>query len=265
MTDAQQHGSEAEQEQPPDAIVEQGSDPADHEPDGGLSGRFIRAPVATVMLTVGLLLVGVLAYLKLPIASLPNVNVATFLITAEQAGADPQTNASAVTNPLEAQLGQIPGLTQIVSASANSFAQITLQFKLGTPLASAAGDVQQAITAAAAYLPKALTQPPIYRKTNPAQTPVLILGLTSTSLPLTTVSDYGTTILAQRLSQIEGVGLVTIGGEQSPAMRLEMDPALLAAKGLTLEDVRNTAIDQTVDGAKGRAAGQEQVIRDPDQ
>ena len=237
-------------EKPPEAK------PEETKPSGGISGRFIRAPVATLMLTVALLLVGVLAYLKLPISSLPNVNVATFLITAEQAGADPRTNASAVTNPLEAQLGQIPGLTQMVSASANSFAQITLQFKLGTNLAAAAGDVQAALDAATAYLPKALTQPPIYRKTNPAQTPVLILGLTSNALPLTTVSDYATTILAQRLSRIEGVGLVTVGGQQTPAMRLEMDPLLLSAKGLTLADVRNMVIDQTVDGAKGVLQGQ---------
>ena len=238
-----------------DTVPPDTPDKAPEEESGGISGRFIRAPIGTMMLMAGLLMVGILAYLELPISSLPNVAVATFLITAEESGADPQTNASAVTNPLEAQLGQIAGLTQMTSSSANSYAQITLQFGLNTTVASAAGDVQAAINAASAYLPKALTQPPVYRKTNPAQTPVLILGLTSTSLPLTTVSDYATAILAQRLSQVPGVGLVTIGGEQTPAMRLEMDPLQLSAKGLTLEDVRNAVINQTLDGAKGGLQG----------
>jgi HAE1 family hydrophobic/amphiphilic exporter-1 len=224
-------------------------------PNGGISGLFIRRPIATVMLMVGLLLVGILAYMKLPIASLPNVNVATFLVTADMSGADPQTSASAVTTPLETQFGQIPGLTQMTSSSANSYSQITLQFGLGRTLTSAAGDVQAAINAASAYLPKALAQPPVYRKTNPAQTPVLILGLTSDSLPLTTVSDYANTILAQRISQITGVGLVTIGGQQTPAMHLEVNPSQLAAQGLTMEDVRSAVIDGTVDGAKGILQG----------
>ena len=204
-------------------------------PTGGLSGPFIRAPIATVMLMIGLLIVGIIAYRSLPIASLPNVNVATFLITAEMAGADPTTNASAVTTPLEAQLGQIPGITQMTSSSANSYAQITVQFRLGEPVALAATEVQAAINAAAANLPKAMAQPPVYRMTNPAQTPVLILGLTSPTLPLTTVSDYASTILAQRLSQVPGVGLVTIGGQQTPSMRIELNPAKLAAQNLTIE------------------------------
>jgi hydrophobe/amphiphile efflux-1 (HAE1) family protein len=226
-------------------------------PSGGLSGPFIRAPIATVMLMVGLLIVGIIAYFKLPISSLPNVNVATFLITAEMSGADPQTNASAVTTPLETQLGQIPGLTSLTSSSANSYAQITAQFRLGQSLAGAATEVQEAINAASAYLPKAMAQPPVYRMTNPAQTPVLILGLTSKSLPLTTVSDYGNTILAQRLSQVPGVGLVTVGGQQTPAMLLELNPSALAAQDLTLEDVRNAVVNQTVDGAKGVLQGRD--------
>ena len=224
-------------------------------PSGGISGRFIRAPIATMMLMAGLLILGVVAYFRLPISSLPNVNVATFLITAEMSGADPKTNASAVTTPLETQLGQIPDISQMTSSSANSYAQITVQFKLGQNVVAAASDIQAAINAASANLPKALAQPPVYRKTNPAQTPVLILGLTSQSLPLTTVSDYAQSIMAQRLSQVSGVGLVTIGGQQTPAMRLELNPLQLAAQGLTLGDVRNAVIEGTVDGAKGVLQG----------
>ncbi|HEY1856026.1 efflux RND transporter permease subunit [Acidocella sp.] len=231
--------------------------PPEKAPSGGLSGPFIRAPIATVMLMIGLLIVGILAYRSLPIASLPNVNVATFLITAEMAGADPTTNASAVTTPLEAQLGQIPGVTQMTSSSANSYAQVTVQFRLGEPVALAATEVQAAINAAAANLPKAMAQPPVYRMTNPAQTPVLILGLTSPTLPLTTVSDYADTILAQKLSQVPGVGLVTIGGQQTPAMRIELNPSKLAAQNLTIEQVRNAVINETIDGAKGVLQGRD--------
>ena len=226
-------------------------------PSGGLSGPFIRAPIATVMLMIGLLIVGVLSYRSLPISSLPHVNVATFLITADMAGADPTTNASAVTTPLEDQLGQIPGVTQITSSSADSYAKITVQFRLGESVALAAAQVQAAINAAAANLPKAMAQPPVYRMTNPAQTPVLILGLTSRTLPLTTVSDYGTTILAQRLSQVPGVGLVTVGGQQTPAMRIELNPSKLAAQNLTIADVRDAIINETVDGATGVLQGRD--------
>jgi HAE1 family hydrophobic/amphiphilic exporter-1 len=227
---------------------------------GGLSALFIERPIATIMLMVGMLLVGLVAYNRLPIASLPTVNVATVLVTAELSGADPLTNASAVTTPLEKQFGQIPGLLQITSSSANSFSQITLQFGLNRPVDSVATDVQAAITAASAFLPSAMVQPPIYRKTNPADTPVLILGLTSDTLPLTTVDDYGENILMQRLSQVSGVGLVTIGGQQQPAMRIEVNPAQLAAQGLTLQDVRTAVTKGTVDAAKGVLQGQQQSV-----
>jgi hydrophobe/amphiphile efflux-1 (HAE1) family protein len=239
---------------PPD-----GDAPAPHDEEeavsGGISGAFIRRPIATIMLMVGILLIGCLAYFKLPISSLPNVNVATFLVTAEMAGADPLTSASAVTTPLETQFGQIPGLTQMTSSSSDSYSQVTLQFGLGRTVTSAAGDVQAAINAATAYLPKSLMQPPVYRKTNPAQTPVLILGLTSKTQPLTTVSDYANTILAQRISQVSGVGLVTIGGQETPAMHLEVNPTQLASQGLTMNDVRTAVTADTVDGAKGVLEG----------
>ncbi len=227
---------------------------------GGVSAHFIRRPVATIMLSVGLLLIGLLAYVSLPINSLPTVNVATVLITAQLSGADAETNASAVTNPLEKQFGQIPGLEQITSSSANSFSQITLQFGLKRAVDSAALDVQAAINAASAFLPSAMIQPPLYRKTNPAATPVLILALTSDTLPLTIVDDYGENILLQRLSQVSGVGLVTVGGQQQPAMRIEVNPAQLAALGLTLEDVRNAVATGTIDAAKGVLQGPNQAV-----
>jgi len=225
---------------------------------GGLSAPFIARPIATIMLMVGILLVGVLAHELLPVASLPTVNVPTVLVTAELSGADAQTNASAVTTPLEQQFGQISGLTQLTSSSANSFAEITLQFSLSRTVDSVAQDVQAAINAASAFLPAAMIQPPVYRKTNPADTPVLILGLTSDTLPLTTVSDYGQNVMLPRLSQVSGVGLVTIGGEQQPAMRVEVNPVQLAAHGLTLEDVRTAVIQGTVDAAKGVLQGKQQ-------
>jgi HAE1 family hydrophobic/amphiphilic exporter-1 len=227
---------------------------------GGLPALFIRRPVATIMLMVGVLLVGMLAYLQLPIAPLPTVNVPTILVTAQLSGADPETNASAVTTPLEKQFGQIAGLTQLTSASANGYAEITLQFSLKRTADSTAQDVQAAINSALAFLPSGMIQPPIYRKTNPAATPVLILALTSDVLPLTTVDDYGENILMQRLSQVPGVGLVTIGGQQQPAMRVELNPAQLAALGLTLEDARTAVIQGTVDAAKGVLQGKDQAV-----
>jgi hydrophobe/amphiphile efflux-1 (HAE1) family protein len=231
----------------------------DHaEPSGGFSGAFVRRPITTVMMMAGLVLVGVVAYLALPIAPLPTVPVATFLVTAELAGADPQTNAFAVTNPLESQFGQITGLTQMTSASADSYAEITLQFGFNRTEDSAAGDVQAAINAASAYLPANLAQPPIYRKTNPADTPVLILALTSSTLPLTTVDDWGQNIMMPRLSQVPGVGLVTIGGQQQPAMCVELDPAKLAAMELTIGDARTAIRRATTITSKGVLEGPQQ-------
>ena len=241
----------------PDAPSGHAGDP---DPDGGVSTLFIRRPITTLMLMAGVLIVGVIAYFALPIASLPTVDVATILVTAQLSGADPKTNAYAVTNPLETQFGQIPGLTTMTSASANSYAQITLQFGFNRTVEGAAQDVQAAINAATASLPPAMAQPPVYRKTNPADTPVLILALTSDTLPLTTVDDWGENILMQRISQVKGVGLVTIGGQQQPAMRLEMDPAKLAEIGLTIEDVRNAVLQASTITSKGVLQGQQKAI-----
>ena len=233
--------------------------PAEPAVHGGLSAPFIRRPIATVMLMIGLLLIGLFAYSALPIASLPDVSTATLVVTAQLPGADAKTNASAVTTPLERQLGQIPGLTEMTSSSALSFSQIALQFAPSVSLQQASLQVQAAIAAAAGALPPTLPSPPVFRAVNPAQTPVLILGLTSDTLPLTTVDDYAESILMQRLSQQAGVGLITIGGQQTPAMRIEVDPAKLSARGLTLEDVRTALQASTVDAAKGSLRGARQT------
>jgi len=222
---------------------------------GGISAPFIRHPVATAMLMIAILLVGIIAFQTLPIASLPAINQPTIQVTANMPGADPQTMASSVATPLERQLGEIPGLSQMTSSSATGVTQITLQFDASRTVDSAAGDVQAAINAAAGDLPKTMPTPPTYRKTNPADAPILLLALTSKSLPLTTVDDYGESILAQKLSQVPGVGLVTIGGQQQPAMRVQVNPEQLSALGLTLEDVRTALANVTVDDPKGILEG----------
>ena len=226
---------------------------------GGLSDAFIRRPIATLMLMAGIVLLGSIAYGTLPVAALPSVNLPTIQVTAQLPGADPQTMASSVATPLERQFGEIPGLSQMTSASALGFTQVTLQFDPSRTVDSAAGDVQAAINAAGGDLPKTMPTPPIYRKTNPADTPILILALTSDTLPLTTVDDYAESILAQKLSQVTGVGLVTIGGQQQPAMRVELNPQQLAAQGLTLEDIRTALSSVTVDSPKGTLDGKQQA------
>ena len=200
---------------------------------------------------VGLLLGGLAAYPLLPVAALPNVNYPTLQVTAQLPGADPQTMASSVATPLEQQFGQIPGLTQMTSASALGFTQITLQFDLSRAIDGAATDTLSAINAAAAQLPLNIPYPPTIRKVNPADTPILVLGLTSDTLPLTTVDAYAENILLPKISQISGVGLVGIGGQQKPAIRVQVDPQALAARGISLEDVRNVIGQANVDLPKG--------------
>jgi multidrug efflux pump subunit AcrB len=225
-----------------------------------ISATFIRKPIATVMLMAAILLLGVISYELLPVAALPNVDSPTIQVTAQLPGADAQTVARTVTTPLERQFGQIPGLTQMTSSSATEYAQITLQFDRSRTVDSAAQDVQAAINATAGQLPPAMSNPPIYRKTNPADTPVLMLALTSETLPLTTVSDYASSILAQKISQMPGVGLVGIGGQQNPAIRVQVNPALLAAEGLDLEAVRKALATATVDQPKGTLYGANQAF-----
>jgi hydrophobe/amphiphile efflux-1 (HAE1) family protein len=216
-----------------------------------ISAPFIRRPIATALLMVGLLAGGLVAYPLLPVAALPNVNYPTLQVTAQLPGADPQTMASSVATPLELQFGEIPGLTQMTSASALGYTQITLQFDLNRQIDGTVSDTLSAINAATPYLPTGMPYPPTIRKVNPADTPILVLGLTSDTLPLTTVDAYAENILLQKISQIAGVGLVGIGGQQKPAVRVQLDPQALAARGINLEDVRTALGQANVDLAKG--------------
>jgi hydrophobe/amphiphile efflux-1 (HAE1) family protein len=216
-----------------------------------ISAPFIHRPIATALLMVGLLVGGLVSYPLLPVAALPNVNYPTLQITAQLPGADPQTMASSVATPLELQFGEIPGLAQMTSASALGYTQITLQFDLNRQIDGTVSDTLSAINAATPYLPVGMPYPPTIRKVNPADTPILVLGLTSDTLPLTTVDAYAENILLQKISQISGVGLVGIGGQQKPAVRVQLDPEALAARGINLEDVRTALGQANVDLPKG--------------
>jgi hydrophobe/amphiphile efflux-1 (HAE1) family protein len=216
-----------------------------------ISAPFIHRPIATALLMVGLLVGGLVSYPLLPVAALPNVNYPTLQVTAQLPGADPQTMASSVATPLELQFGEIPGLSQMTSASALGYTQITLQFDLNRQIDGTVSDTLSAINAATPYLPVGMPYPPTIRKVNPADTPILVLGLTSDTLPLTTVDAYAENILLQKISQISGVGLVGIGGQQKPAVRVRLDPEALAARGINLEDVRTALGQANVDLAKG--------------
>jgi hydrophobe/amphiphile efflux-1 (HAE1) family protein len=216
---------------------------------------FIRRPIATALLMVAIVLLGGTAYELLPVAALPNVAFPTITVTGQLPGTDPQTMASSVATPLEKQFGQIPYLTQMTSTSSLGYTQITLQFALNDDISSAATLVQAAINAASGQLPKDMFTQPTYHETNPADAPILVLGLTSDTLPITTVDDYAESILAQKLSQVPGVGLVGVGGEQHPSIRIQFNPAQLASNGLDLEDVRNALTNLSVDQPKGTLYG----------
>jgi multidrug efflux pump len=223
-----------------------------------ISAPFIRRPVATSLLMVAIALVGLVAFPLLPVAPLPQVDFPTISISAMLPGASPETMASAVAQPLERQFGQIPGVTQMTSTSTLGATSISLQFELNRNIDAAAQDVQAAITAAARQLPTDLPSPPTYRKVNPADSPILVMGVHSDTLPITAVDDYADTILAQQISQLSGVAQVSIGGEQKPAVRVQVDPAKLATKGLTLEDVRGVIASATANAAKGTLNGASQ-------
>lgn len=216
-----------------------------------LSAPFILRPIATALLMAGLLLCGVATYPLLPVGALPNVNYPTIQISAQLPGADPQTIASSVATPLEQQLSQIPGVTQLTSSSALGVAQLTVQFDLARTVDSAAVDVLAAINAASPYLPPNIPYPPTIRKVNPAETPIMLIALSSDTLPLTTVDAYAENILLPKISQIPGVGLVGIGGQQKPSIRVRVNPQALAARGLSLEDVRSVIAGANVDLPKG--------------
>jgi hydrophobe/amphiphile efflux-1 (HAE1) family protein len=215
------------------------------------STPFIHRPVATGLLTFGIVLLGLVAYRLLPIASLPQVDFPTVQVSANLPGASAETMSATVASPLEQQFSQIPGLTQMTSSSTLGSTQITLQFDLGRNIDGAAQDVQTAINAAGGLLPKNLPSPPSYHKVNPAQFKVMTVALTSDSLPLRTVAEYANIFIAQRLSQIPGVGLVDMPGAPRPAIRIQVDPAKIAAMGLSLEDIRNAIGTATINGPKG--------------
>jgi hydrophobe/amphiphile efflux-1 (HAE1) family protein len=216
-----------------------------------LSEPFIRRPIATCLLMAALGFVGITAFPFLPVAPLPQVDFPTVQVSATFAGASAETMASSVAAPLERQFGQIAGISQMTSTSTLGATQVVIQFDLGRNIDAAAQDVQAAITAAGKTLPQNLTTPPTYKKTNPADSPILILGAHSDSLPMTTIDDYADNFLAQQISQVTGVAQVTIGGESKPAIRIQVDPAKLAASDLTLEDVRGGLVTATSDAAKG--------------
>ncbi|EFI51684.1 multidrug efflux RND transporter permease subunit [Afipia sp. 1NLS2] len=222
---------------------------------GGVSAPFIRYPIATSLLMVGVLFVGLVAYPSLPIAPLPQVDFPTIQVSASLPGASPETMASSVAQPLERQFAQIPGVAQLTSTSSLGSTAVTIQFDLNRNIDGAANDVQAAINAAGGQLPKSLPSPPTYRKVNPADAPIMILSATSETMPLIEVNDAVDSQLAQQLSQITGVAQVTIGGQQKPAIRVQIDPAKLVAKGLGLEDVRAQLVQTTVDSPKGNIDG----------
>ncbi len=212
-----------------------------------VSSPFIRYPIATSLLMAGILFVGIVAYPLLPVAPLPQVDFPTIQVSASLPGGSPETMASSVAQPLERQLAQIPGIAQMTSTSSLGSTSVTIQFDLNRSIDGAANDIQAAINAASGQLPKNLPSPPTYRKVNPADAPVLLLSATSDTLPLIRVSDAVDAQLGQQISQISGVAQVFIGGQQKPAIRVQVDPAKLVAKGLSLEDVRND-IGQAIAG-----------------
>lgn len=225
-----------------------------------VSEPFIRRPIATSLLMAGLVLVGLLAYKFLPVSALPTVDFPTIQVVSQYPGADPEVMASLVTAPLEKQFGQISGLARMTSASSFGTSVITLQFVLGRNIDEAGQDVQAAINAAGGLLPQGMPNPPVFNKVNPADTPILTLAITSDTLPLDQINDYADSVLAQKLSEMPGVGLVTIQGNQKPAVRVRMNPSALAAQGLALEDVRDTITQANVNAPKGSFDGQHQAF-----
>ena len=223
------------------------------------SRPFILRPVATSLLMVAILLAGTVAYLQLPVSALPQVDYPIIQVQTFYPGASPEVMASSVTGPLERQFGQIPGLTQMTSSSSGGGSVITLQFNLNESIDIAQQDVQAAINAAFSYLPKDLPNPPTYSKVNPADAPVMTLALTSQTMELSKVEDLADTILAQKISQLSGVGLVSINGGQKPAVRIQANPTALAGYGLSLEDIRSALGTANVNQAKGNLNGSRQA------
>ncbi len=223
-----------------------------------VSTPFIHRPIATSLLGVAVMLGGLLGYALLPIASLPQVDFPTIQVTTQLPGANPETMASLVTAPLERQFGQIPALATMTSSSSYGVSQITLQFDLNRDIDAAAQDVQSAINAAGSTLPRNLPYPPVYSKVNPADVPVITLALTSSTISLRQMSDLADTLIGQRLSEVAGVGHVSVQGGLKPAIRIQADLARLAAYGIALEDLRTAIVAANVAGPKGSFDGAQQ-------
>ena len=219
------------------------------------SRPFILRPIATSLLMAAVLLIGIIGFRQLPIAALPEVDYPTMQVMTFYPGASAEVVASAITAPLERQLGEVPGLSQMLSSSSDGASVITLQFNLSLNIDIAEQDVQEAINAAQNYLPAQLPMPPVYSKVNPADAPILTLALTSESMPLSQVEDYTDTRLAEKISQLPGVGAVTISGGQKPAVRVQVNPTQLSSYGLNLEDVRTALTAASLDTAKGSFDG----------
>jgi HAE1 family hydrophobic/amphiphilic exporter-1 len=225
-----------------------------------ISEPFVRRPIATSLLMGGIFLVGLVVYPLLAVAPLPQVDFPTIQVTAQLPGASPETMAATVATPLEYQFAEISGLSQMTSQNLLGTSLITLQFDLNRNIDAAAQDVQTGIDAAGGQLPKNLPTPPTYRKVNPADSSILILSVHSDVLPVTTVDDYAENILAQQISQIPGIAQVAIGGQQKPAVRVQIDPTRLAALGLQMEDVAGVIAEATVDAPKGSINGPKRAM-----
>src|SRR5262245_19460753 len=223
-----------------------------------VSTPFIRRPIATSLLGFAVMLGGWLGYWQLPVSSLPQVDFPTIQVTTQLPGASPDTMAALVTAPLERQFGQIPSLSMMTSSSSFGISQITLQFDLNRDIDGAAQDVQSQINAAASTLPRNLPYPPTYAKVNPADAPIITLALTSPTIALREMSDMADTIMAPRLSEVSGVGRVSVQGGIRPAVRIQVDLARLAGYGIGLEDVRTAIVGANVSGPKGSLDGAHQ-------
>src|SRR5882672_8152360 len=219
------------------------------------SRPFILRPVATSLFMVAILLSGILAYRQLPLSALPQVDYPTIQVVTFYPGASPEVTTSSITAPLERQFGQMPGLRQMSSTSSGGASVVTLQFNLEMSLDVAEQQVQAAINAGSNFLPTDLPAPPVYNKVNPADAPILTLALTSGTLPLPQVQNLVDTRLAQKMSQVSGVGLVTLSGGQRPAVRVQVNPRAAAAQGLSMEDIRNAVNAANVNQAKGSFDG----------
>ncbi|PXX55703.1 hydrophobe/amphiphile efflux-1 (HAE1) family protein [Pseudomonas sp. LAMO17WK12:I10] len=226
---------------------------------GSISSWCVDHPVATLLLTFALVLLGAIAFPRLPIAPLPEAEFPTIQVTAQLPGASPETMASSVATPLEVQFSAIPGMTQMTSSSALGSTNLTLQFTLDKSIDTAAQEVQAAINTASGKLPNDMPSLPTWRKVNPADSPVLILSISSTQMPGTELSDYVETLLARQISQIDGVGLINITGQQRPAIRVQASPDRLAAIGLTLADIRVALQQASLNLAKGALYGESSI------